>query len=151
MENKAIEKPRTSSVPSLMESKWIDRLFNSPLDEFFNFGKVINVPAVNVSETDKEYKLTIASPGLEKSDFKVEMRDDMLTISAEKTKEEKEERNGRYNRREYNYSSWSRSFTLPEDCEGNKIDAKYENGELKISIPKTAGKEKKNVKSISVN
>ena len=79
------------------------------------------------------------------------MRDDMLTISAEKTKEEKEERNGRYNRREYNYSSWSRSFTLPEDAEGNKIDAKYENGELKIAIPKTAGKERKNVKSISVN
>jgi HSP20 family protein len=151
MENKAIEKPRTSTLPSLLDSKLIDRFFNSPLDEFFNFGKVINVPAVNVSETDNEYKLIIASPGLEKKDFKVEVRDDMLTISAEKTKEEREEKNGRYNRREYNYSSWSRSFTLPEDAEGNKIDAKYENGELKISIPKTVGKEKKNVKSISVN
>jgi HSP20 family protein len=151
MENKAIEKPRTSSLPSLMENKWMERFFNSPLDEFFNFGKVVNVPAVNVAETESEYKLVIATPGLEKKDFKVEMRDDMLTISAEKTKEEKEERNGRFNRREYNYSSWSRSFTLPEDAEGNKIDAKYENGELKISIPKTAGKEKKHVKSISVN
>ncbi len=81
----------------------------------------------------------------------MEVRDDMLTISAEKTKEEKDERNGRYNRREYNYSSWSRSFTLPDNTEGSKVDAKYENGELKISIPKTGEKEKKNVKSISVN
>ena len=151
MENKAIEKSRTSNLPSVFDTKWVDRFFNSPLDEFFNFGKVVNVPAVNVSETDNEYRLIIASPGLEKSDFKVEVRDDLLTISAEKTKEEKEEKNGRFNRREYNYSSWSRSFTLPNDVEGNKIDAKYENGELKISIPKTAGKEKKNVKSISVN
>jgi len=150
MENKAIDKPR-SSTASLLENKWMDKFFNSPLDEFFNFGKVINVPAVNVSETENEYKLVIASPGLEKKDFKVEVRDDMLTISAEKTKEEKDERNGRYNRREYNYSSWSRSFTLPDNTEGSKVDAKYENGELKISIPKTGEKEKKNVKSISVN
>ena len=150
MENKAVDRPRTST-PSISENKWMDRFFNSPLDEFFNFGKVVNVPAVNVSETENEYKLIIAAPGLEKKDFKVEMRDDMLTISAEKTKEEKEEKNGRFNRREYNYSSWSRSFTLPEDAEGNKIDARYENGELKIRIPKTAGKERKNVKSISVN
>lgn len=148
MENKAMDRPRASSFPT--ENKWLDRFFNSPLDEFFNFGKVVNVPAVNVSENENEYKLCIAAPGLEKKDFKVEMREDLLTISAEKIKEEKEEK-GRYNRREYNYSSWSRSFTLPEDVEGNKIDARYENGELKISIPKTAGKEKKNVKSISVN
>src|SRR6266487_3196694 len=98
MENKAIDKPRTSTLPSIGDNKWVDRFFNSPLDEFFNFGKVVNVPAVNVSETDNEYKLIIASPGLEKKDFKVEIRDDMLTISAEKTKEEKEEKNGRFNR-----------------------------------------------------
>src|SRR4029078_7803927 len=144
MENKAIERSR-SSTPSLFENKWMDKFFNSPLYEFLNFGKLINVPAVNVSETENEYKLIIASPGLEKKDFKVEVRDDILTISAEKTKEEKDERNGRYNRREYNYSSWSRSFTLPDNTEGGKIDAKYENGELKISIPKTGEKEKKNV------
>jgi len=150
MENKAVDRPR-SSTPSLFENKWMDKFFNSPLDEFFNMGKVINVPAVNVSETENEYKLIIASPGLEKTDFKVEVRDDILTISAEKTREEKDEKNGRYNRREYNYSSWSRSFTLPDNTEGGKIDARYENGELKISIPKTGEKEKKNLISISVN
>src|SRR5260221_6145648 len=111
MENKAVDRPRTST-PSILENKWMDRFFNSPLDEFFNFGKVVNVPAVNVSETENEYKLIIAAPGLEKKDFKVEMRDDMLTISAEKTKEEKEERNRLYNRRGHNYSRCIRTFTL---------------------------------------
>jgi HSP20 family protein len=106
---------------------------------------------VNVTETDKEFKLTIAAPGLEKKDFKVDAFDDMLTISAEKVKEEKEEKNGRYNRREYNYTSWSRSFTLPENCDYSKIVAEYKNGELKIVLPKMEVKEPKKVKNISVN
>lgn len=147
---KSVEKARTS-WPSLFDGGWMDKFFNSPLGEFSNFGKVMNVPAVNVSETEKDYRLCIAAPGLEKSDFKVELGDDMLTISAEKTREEKDEKNGRYNWREYNYSSWSRSFNLPEDCENSRIDAKYENGELKISIPKSVSKPRKNVQSIRIN
>jgi HSP20 family protein len=150
MENKAVDKPRTS-WPSVFESGWMDKLFNAPLDEFFSYGKVMNVPAVNVSETEKDFRLCIAAPGLEKKDFKVDAYDDMLTISAEQEKEQKEEKNGRFNRREYNYSSWSRSFTLPENCDYGKIDAEYKNGELKIVIPKMEVKEPKKTKSISVN
>lgn len=150
MENKAVDKPRTT-WPSVFESGWMDKFFNAPLDEFFNVSKVMNVPAVNVSETDKEFKLCIAAPGLEKKDFKVEAFDEMLTISAEHETEKKEEKNGRFNRREYNYSSWSRSFTLPENCDAGKIDAAYNNGELKILIPKIEVKEPKKIKSISVN
>lgn len=149
MENKAIEKTRTS-WPSLFDNVWMDRIFNAPLDEFFNLGKVMNVPAVNVAETEKEFSLSMAAPGLEKKDFKIEAIDDLLTISAEHEKEEKEQ-NDRYNRREYNYSSWSRSFTLPENCNANKIDAVYKNGELKITIPKMEIKQPKKVKSISVS
>ena len=150
MENKAVDKPRTT-WPSVFESGWMDKFFNAPLDEFFNVSKVMNVPAVNVSETEKEFKLCIAAPGLEKKDFKVEAFDEMLTISAEHETEKKEEKNGRFNRREYNYSSWSRSFTLPENCDAGKIDAAYNNGELKILIPKIEVKEPKKIKSISVN
>jgi len=150
MENKAVDKPRTS-WPTLFDSGWMEKFFNAPIDEFFNFGKVMNVPAVNVGETDKEFKLTIGAPGLEKKDFKLDVFDDMLTISAEKEKEEKEEKNGRYNRREYNYTSWSRSFSLPENCDPAKIIAEYKNGELKIVIPKMEVKEPKKVKHISVN
>lgn len=150
MENKAVEKTR-SSWPTLFDGGWMEKFFNAPLDEFFNLGKVINVPAVNVSETDKEFKLCIAAPGLDKGDFKVEVVEDMLTISAEKEREEKEEKEGRFNRREYNYSSWSRSFTLPEGCMSDKIDAKYEHGELKILIPKSEVKVSRKIKNISVN
>ena len=150
MENKAVDKPRTS-WPTLFDSGWMEKFFNAPLDEFFDFGKVMNVPAVNVNETDKEFALTIAAPGLEKKDFKVDAYDDMLTISAEKEREEKEEKGGRYNRREYNFNSWSRSFTLPENCDAGKINAEYKNGELKILIPKMEVKQPKKVKNISVN
>lgn len=150
MENKAVDKPRTF-WPTLFDSGWMEKFFNAPLDEFFNFGKVTNVPAVNVTETEQEFRLSIAAPGLEKKDFKVDAYDDILTISAEHEREEKEEKNGRFNRREYNYSSWSRSFTLPENCISGKIDAEYKNGELKIVISKMEVKEPKKMKSISVN
>lgn len=150
MENKALYKPRISR-PSFFESGWMDKFFNAPLDEFFNFNKVMSVPAVNVTETEKEFRLSIAAPGLERKDFKVEAYDDMLTISAEHEREQKEDGNDRFNRREYNYSSWSRSFTLPENCDFSKIDAEYKNGELKLVVPKIEVKEPKKVKSISVN
>ena len=150
METKALEKTRTS-WPGLFDTGWMEKFFNAPIDEFFNMGKIMNMPAVNVSETEKDFRLCVAAPGMEKKDFKVETVDNLLTISAEKEKEEKEEKNGRYNRREYNYSSWSRSFTLPENCDGTKIEANYTNGELKIIIPKLEIKESRNVKNISVN
>jgi HSP20 family protein len=149
MESKALDKPR-SSWPTLFDSGWMDKFFNAPIDEFFNMGKVMNVPAVNVSETDKEFRLCVAAPGMEKKDFKLEAFDEMLTISAEKEKEEKEEKNGRYNRREYNYSSWSRSFTLPENCDTAKLRPNTTTG-LKILIPKLEINQPKKVKSISVN
>ena len=155
METKAVDRPKTS-WPTLFDNGWMEKFFNAPLDEFFNFGKVmnvpaVNVPAVNVAETDKEFKLCVAAPGLEKKDFKIDAFDDMLTISAEHEKEVKEDKEGRFNRREYNYTSWTRSFTLPENCNFNKIEAEYKNGELKIMIPKMEIKEPKKIKSISIN
>src|SRR5687768_16468229 len=149
MENKAIDKPRTS-WPSLFDRGWVEKFFNSPMDDYFNVGKMMNVPAVNVSETDKEFRLSIAAAGLEKSDFKIEAEDDILTISAEHEREDKDEQDGRYNRREYNYTRWSRSFSLPENVDLEKINAEYKNGELKVVIPKRQMNEPKKAKSISV-
>ena len=148
MENQLVTKSK-QGWPSLFDNRgWLDKFFNSPLDEYFNFSRIINVPAVNVNETDTGYSLTIASPGLEKKDFKVQVEDGVLTISAEK--EQKEEKNGKYNRREYNYSSWARSFTLPDDADDTKIKAEYKNGELKVDVPRTEKKMKENVKSINI-
>ena len=80
--------------------------------------------------------ISVAAPGLKKNDFHINVDGNMLTISAEKeeTKEEKEEEN--YTRKEYNYSSFSRSFTLPQEVNREKIEASYEDGVLKLVLPK---------------
>jgi HSP20 family protein len=90
-------------------------------------------------------------PDRKKRIFKLIAFDDMLTISAEHEKEIKEDKEGRFNRRSINYTSWTRSFTLPENCNFNKIEAEYKNGELKIMIPKMEIKEPEKIKSISIN
>lgn len=74
-----------------------------------------------------------------------------MTISSEKEMDEQEKTEGRYNRREYNYSSWSRSFMLPEDCDESKILAEYDNGELKITIPKKEVEKPATAKTISIS
>lgn len=94
------------------------------------------LPAVNIKETDNDFEVTMAVPGMNKKDFKVNLKDNILTISSEKT-EENEEKDANYTRKEYSYQSFSRSFTLPKDVvDDNKITAKYENGELHLTIPK---------------
>lgn len=150
MENKLLEKKETR-WPTLFDNGWMEKFFQSPIDEFFPGTKLMNVPAVNVVENDKEFMLVVAAPGMDKKDFSIESFDNMLTIGAEKETEHKEEKNGRFNRREYNFNSWSRSFTLPENCNPGKIDASYLNGELRIVIPKMEKTEVKKVKNIEVN
>lgn len=96
----------------------------------------LTVPAVNVTEDNDSYKLSLAAPGLKKSDFKIELEGGMMTISAE-TESEKEEKDEKYSRREYNYSSFSRSFKLPEGVSKDKIEAHYDDGVLKVKLPKS--------------
>ncbi len=110
----------------------------------------VTVPSANVSENEKEYWIELAAPGLEKKDFKIEMENDVLTISAEKTEEKNEKENG-YTRKEYAYNSFSRSFTMPENSKADKIDAKYADGILKITVPKKEVTPMKPKKEIAVS
>ncbi|MBI1767179.1 MAG: Hsp20/alpha crystallin family protein [Bacteroidetes bacterium] len=106
----------------------------------------INVPTANISETEKEYQIQLAAPGLAKKDFKIETDNGVLTISAEK--EEKAESKNGYARTEYSFNSFSRSFTLPENSKPDNINAKYEDGILKLTVPKkeiTSVKPKKEI------
>ena len=112
------------------------------------FEKTLSVPAVNITEVDCQYNIAVAAPGMKKDDLKIDLEGDMLTISAEK-EETKEEKDNQYNRREYNYSSFSRSFALPEAVKRDKIEAKYENGVLNLVLPKN-GTTKAAAKTISV-
>lgn len=95
------------------------------------------VPAVNIKNADHSYEIDLAVPGFKKDDFKITVDDNVLTISVDK-KEEKNEENERFTRKEFSYSSFSRSFTLPQNSDEDNIDAKYNDGILKLSIPKKA-------------
>ncbi|MFZ7116552.1 MAG: Hsp20/alpha crystallin family protein [Bacteroidota bacterium] len=93
------------------------------------------VPAVNISETDKNYEIELVAPGLKKNEFKVNVENGILTISAEH-QEEKKEKEKNYTRQEYSYNSFSRSFSLPDNSKDDDIKANYADGLLKLTIAK---------------
>lgn len=93
------------------------------------------MPAVNIAEDDNNYQLTMAAPGMKKDDFKVDVEGNTLVVSSEK-ESSKEEQSKKFSKKEYSYSSFSRSFSIPEDANHEKIDAHYEDGILKLTIPK---------------
>lgn len=101
-------------------------------------GRIFNTPAVNIKETEKSFELELAVPGMDKKDFKIELKDGSITISAKhENKVEETNEKERYSRREFSYQSFSRSFVLAEDLvDTEAIQAKYENGILSVSIPK---------------
>ena len=109
-----------------------------------------HVPSVNITENDKSYSIEVSSPGFEKNDFNVKIEDGMLTVSGEH-KTEKNEENKNFVRKEFNYGSFSRSFNLVDLIDEEKIDAKYENGILKIELPKNEKAKTKNVKEIKIS
>ena len=136
---------------------WADDLFetgNFLSPRFFDFKGDLNftnkVPSVNITEDEKEFKIEMAAPGLERKDCKVEVENGVLSISSEKEKESKEEKKN-YTHREYSYSSFSRAFTLPENTLPDEINAKYENGVLNITLPKKEVTVSKPVKEIKVS
>ena len=120
------------AVPSVFDD------FFKPWNEWFNggfFGKIQAVPAVNITDNKDDYQVSVAVPGMKKSDFKIDVEGNMLTISSEK-EESSEEKDARYTRKEYSYSSFRRSFALPEEVNQEKIEASYQDGVLKVMLPK---------------
>lgn len=95
------------------------------------------LPAVNIREAEKEFVLELAIPGQKKEDFNVEIDNDVMTISME-SREEKEEKEQPYTRREFRYTAFRRAFTLPETVDQDDIRADYKNGILRFTLPKKA-------------
>jgi HSP20 family protein len=95
----------------------------------------MSMPAVNIDENKDSYILSIAAPGLKKSDFDIDIEGNTISIGCEK-EETTEDKDSRHVSKEYNYSSFCRSFTLPENVSRDKIDARYEDGVLKLTLPK---------------
>ena len=114
--------------------------FNDIFESFFNDSflsdrMTTRVPAANISETPDHFHIELAAPGLKKEDFKLNLEQNVLTISVEQSQEINNE-NKNYNKREYSYSSFVRSFTLPESADDSSIEAEYIDGILKINIAK---------------
>jgi HSP20 family protein len=94
-----------------------------------------SVPAVNIKDNIENFELELAVPGMKKDDFSVEIDNDVLTISSE-VQTENEENKDNYTRKEFSFTSFKRAFTLPDTVDGAKIDAKYEDGILRLTLPK---------------
>ncbi len=118
---------------------FMDRFFGPDLFDWSsrNFSTTnTTLPSINIMETDGEYEVEMAAPGLSKKDFKIELNNDMLTISCEKEFENEVKDDQHYSLREFSYQSFTRSFALPETADSEKVAARYENGILKLVIPK---------------
>lgn len=111
----------------------MSNIFDNELGDFF--GKRFTDPAANIIENADNFLLEIAAPGLKKDDFKINLENSILTISAE-IENEKAEESKNYTRKEFHYGSFSRSFTLPKTVNLEAIKADYQEGVLKVTMPK---------------
>ncbi|MGK2864340.1 MAG: Hsp20/alpha crystallin family protein [Chitinophagaceae bacterium] len=121
--------------PNLFNDFFSKGLFDWGDSNFSSTGTTI--PAVNIKETNDAFEVEVAAPGMNKEDFKVEMEGNQLTISSEKSNQAEESENGRFSRKEFSYESFQRSFTLARDVvDAERINARYANGVLHLTIPK---------------
>ncbi|MFC5408189.1 Hsp20/alpha crystallin family protein [Larkinella bovis] len=124
----------SSAFPALFDDFFSRDLFNWNNRNFST--TQTSLPSVNIKETADAFEVEMAAPGMEKQDFRVELNGNQLTISSSKENQE-EKQEGGYTHREFSYQSFQRSFTLPKDVvDEDRIEAKYENGLLLLTIPK---------------
>lgn len=139
-----------ANMPVTSFSGLIDRVFQDNLsrffeDDFWGFNGLRqrgNVP-VNLQETDKTYEMQLIAPGLKKEDFKINLDGDLLTVSFEhKEEKNQEDKNRKWLKNEYRLQSFSRSFTLDDNLDADKITASYKDGVLHVTLPKKEGAQK---------
>ncbi|RLD59516.1 MAG: Hsp20/alpha crystallin family protein [Bacteroidetes bacterium] len=138
----------SNQMPSLFDRFLENDLFDWTNRNYSNTNTTL--PAVNIKEDKDGFEVEMSAPGLDKKDFKIELNNSVLTISSEKEIEKETKEGQQFTRREFSYQSFSRSFTLPETVENEKISAKYENGILSINIPKKEEAKPKPTKQIEI-
>jgi HSP20 family protein len=137
-------------LPTLFDDFFTRDLFNWGNSNFSDTNTTI--PAVNIKETAESYEVEVAAPGMSKKDFKVELDGHSLTISSERTNESEEKEGERYARKEFSYQSFQRTFNLHKDVvDIDKIQAKYENGLLRLLIPKKEEAKQKPPRQIQIS
>jgi len=138
----------SNQLPSMF-----DRLFEGDLFDWSNRNFSLTnttLPSVNIKENADAFTVEVAAPGFEKGDFKLQLNHDVLTISSEKQVENETKEGEQFTKREFSYQSFSRSFTLPHTADGDKIEAAYDNGILKVSIPKKEEAKPKPARTIEI-
>lgn len=132
-------------MPIRKNQNWLPSVFNDFFDNDWMEKANSTAPAINVIESEKDYKIELAAPGMTKDDFNVRIdEDNCLVISMEKKSENKDENhNGRYLRREFSYSKFQQTMILPENVDKDHISAQVENGVLNIELPKLSEEEVK--------
>lgn len=135
----------------------IFRTFPSVFDDFFGndwleTSKAFQptIPAVNVIEKEDSFQLDVAVPGMKKESINIDLDNDVLTVYSEQKDEKETSEEGKYTRREFHYSSFKRSFTIPESVDADNINARYEDGVLKIDLPKRKEVLKPGAKTIAI-
>jgi HSP20 family protein len=131
-------------VPGLLDN------FLNDVDLFADNRFASTLPAVNIKEDGNAFTIELAAPGLKKEDFKINLDEKLLTISTSQ-KEESEEKNDTYTRKEFSYSSFSRSFRLPKTVDIDKVEATHENGILYLSLPKKEEAKPKEPRLIAIS
>lgn len=139
-------------LPIMHRNQWLPTVFNDFFDNDFMPKASATAPAINVIESDKDYTVELAAPGLKKDDFKVNINDDgNLVIKMEQKAEHKDEDKSRhYLRREFSYSKFEQTLLLPDDVEKDQIAARVEHGVLTIDLPKIAAAQKKPARQIEI-
>jgi HSP20 family protein len=127
-------------MPNLFDYEFLPGLTN----------RTSSMPAVNIREDEKNYVLEIAVPGIERKDLKIDINEDILTISSE-TKNESEEKGDGYKRKEFSYSSFCRSFYIPENVNREKIEAGYKDGILTVELPKLEEEKNKITRQVKIS
>lgn len=149
----SIIQKRRATFPSLFN------LFDDPFSrEFFNWDNAngssngTTVPAVNIKETADNFEVQMAAPGMDKSDFKIQLDGNTLTISCEKESHFEDSQNERFTRREFSYESFQRTLLLPKDVvDQDSVTAKYDKGMLQLTIPKREEVKQKPPRLISID
>ena len=131
-------------------SNIFDDVFNRSISDVMGSDFSVTVPSVNITEEKDNIRLELAAPGMDKNDFNISIDKDQLIISAEKEKQSEEKEENKWTRKEFNFSSFKRSFHLGKDINVEKIDASYENGILKLVLPKKKEAKETLPKSIEI-
>jgi len=139
----------SNQYPSLFDRFFDNELFDWSSRNFSNTNTTL--PSVNIKESTDGFEVEVAAPGLTKDDFRIELNHDLLTISSDKQIDKETKEGQQFSLREFSYQSFSRSFTLPNTADSEKIQAKYENGILKIIIPKKEEAKPKPPRQIAIS